>query len=809
MYLRCSVILLGVGLLFGAGRAAGAEDGDAALGDELKLKEAGLATDGAGLVNFFRLRAKGEVTAKQLDELLAKLEDKSAAERQKACAELVSIGPPAIPLLRQAAKDIDNPESAALARRCLKALETDSAAITGAAVRLLARRRAAGAAEVLLAYLPHAENDSVLDEVKNVLMTVAYNKGKPEPAVLKALDDEHPLRRASAIVALCSGGIAEPRAKLRKLLTDPMPSVRLRASLALARVSDAKAVSTLIGLLGDVSAQQAGEIEGFLSELAGEMHPGVALGGDQAAREKARDAWAKWWLDTEGPRLLEEVTKRTLTEAMHAKAQALIEKLGDTEFEVRQKAEEDLRKLGSLIQPLLRQAEKHTDPEIRKRAKKCLQAIENDKATPLSPVTARLIAIRKPKGAAEALLAFLPFADDESLQEELQSALSAVAYPEGKPSTVLVTALKDKSPTRRAAAAVALANGPMGELHKPIARMLKDTDAGVRLKVALALAYAREIEAVPVLIALIGELPPEGSALAEEYLLRLAKDQPPKGLPDGDEGRKKRSELWGAWWNAHKASVVLIDRHAPAVRQRYLGYTLMCQQNTGKVIELGTDGKERWSISGLANPFDAQVLPGNRVLIAEYNAQRVTERDFKGNIKWQKTLTNGWPTAVQRLRNGNTFIVSRNFLMEVDRSGRVVKQIDRPGHDLISARKLPNGHIVMLTSNRQVIRMDRTGKEVSSYLIPFWFSNQTEIMDNGAILLPVVWQNMVIEYDPKGKEVQRLTVMQPMYASRTPKGETLVASQNWPPKIYVLDKKGKEISQIDTGGQYVVRVKRR
>jgi HEAT repeat protein len=809
MHRRLFLLLFAGCFLISAAPTARTAESDSALTDEIKLKAAGLPTDGAGLIEFFRLRAAGEVSAEKIAELLEKLESKVAADRLKACAELVAIGPPAVPLLRQVARDVDNPEVAALARRCLKAVEADSPALTTAAIRLLAARRPAYAAEVLLDFLPHAENDSVLEEAKNALVSVAYVKGKAEPAVLKALSDEHPLRRASAIVALCQSGIAEPRATLRKLLNDPMPSVRLRASLALAGAHDAKAVSTLIALLPDLPAEAAREVESFLSDLAGEQAPKVPAGTDEVARQRARDAWAKWWLDTEGPGLLEEVTKRTLTEDDVQRASALIEKLGDDEFDERQKANEALRAMGGRILPLLKQAAKHTDLEIRQAAAKMLETIEKDRSVPLSPVTARLIALRKPKGAAQALLAFIPFADDDALREELQVALNAVAYPAGKPSRVLVKALRDKIGARRAAAAEALALGPAGESLPTIRKMLKDKDANVRLKVALALAGTHERAAVPTLISLVAELPPEGSSRAEEYLTRLAKDAPPKGLPEGDEGRKKRSEMWAAWWKANKGRVALVDRSAPTLRHRFLGYTLLIYSgNPGRVVELGTDHKPRWEINGLMTPYDAQVLPGGtRVLIAEYGGQRVTERNLKGEIIWQKQTVGTWPLYAERLRNGNTFIACRNLLLEVDRGGREVLKIERP-HDILTARKLPSGQIVCITSGRQVLRLDRTGKELKSYALPMVFYNSNEVLNNGHILVPLGWQNRLVEYDADGKEIQTFSVMQPMHAFRLPNGHTLVTTQQFPYKVYELDRAGKQVGEVPATG-YVSRVRRR
>src|SRR5262249_47818957 len=150
----------------------------------------------------------------------------------------------------------------------------------------------------------------------------------------------------------------------------------------------------------------------------------------------------------------------------------------------------------------------------------------------------------------------------------------------------------------------------------------------------------------------------------EEYLDRLARETKPKDLPEGDDAREKRSAAWAKWWKDHKDRVVMVDRAAPAIRERYLGYTLLLQNNNNQIQEIDKAHKVRWTITGLMNPQDAQVLPRNRVLIAEYNAQQVTERNFKGEVLWRKHMPGHWPLHCERLRNGNTFIVARDLLME-------------------------------------------------------------------------------------------------------------------------------------------------
>src|SRR5262249_6305221 len=154
----------------------------------------------------------------------------------------------------------------------------------------------------------------VIEEIRLALATVAHRDGKPDPALLKALQDESPIRRALAIDTLCQNGVTSSvleHVPLRKLLQDPKSSVRLRAALALARARDAKALSTLITLLSELPLEQARQAEDFLSELAGEQSPKATLGNDDASRKKCRDAWAAWWQASEdGNRLLEELRKR-------------------------------------------------------------------------------------------------------------------------------------------------------------------------------------------------------------------------------------------------------------------------------------------------------------------------------------------------------------------------------------------------------------------------------------------------------------------------------------------------------------------
>jgi HEAT repeat protein len=809
---RSFLLLPAVALLAGSftGAGQGAEPVDP---DEARLYAAMLPTDVAGLVTFFQVRARGEPSRGTLGELIDTLRAPAPDVRQQACAELVAIGVPVLPRLRALVREGGQP--AVLAQRCVRAIETDGGGLTVAAARLLAQRRPADAVGVLLAYLPHAENDTVLQEVQETLRAVAHDdKGAAAPALVRALGDEHPLRRATAVVVLDEGDVAQHREALRKLLHDPAPSARLRAALALARADDAQAVVTLIDLLGDVGYREArASIEDFLTDLAGALGPKVKVGDEEPTPLQARDAWRRWWRDTEGPALLDELKKRTKPDVDPDKVQDLVRKLDDTSFDVRQHAQEALIHLGVPILPLLRQV--YRDPpdlEVRQRVRSCIEAIEaeNEKAReeylPRLLAVARVVALRKTPGAAEAILAYLPSQDEDGLREELQTALAAVALTGGEAQPALLKALADKSGTRRIAAARALCTAPRAEHLDKVRKLLSDPEPAVRLALALALADARDPAALAALASQVGQLPADLAAQAEDYLSQLAGEAGPKDLPAGDENRQKRSAAWISWAQTAKDNPAVLgpadtsarERAGPASSATLRGYTLLVEPQANTVTELGPDNKPRWSLTGLQAPVDAQVLANQHVLVAEQG--RVTERDLRGKVVWQKDGIQ--PLAVQRLANGNTFIPCAGLLLEVDRAG---KEVLRAQIGVAAARRLRDGRIVAF-DRQNVIQLDKAGREVKRTGVMVGGAGCNEVLDNGHVLTLSPGMGSFIEFDADGAEVGRFDQQGVAHAFRLPNGHTLVTVGGT--QCIELDKNFKPVKETTLSAP-AFRVKRR
>jgi hypothetical protein len=210
----------------------------------------------------------------------------------------------------------------------------------------------------------------------------------------------------------------------------------------------------------------------------------------------------------------------------------------------------------------------------------------------------------------------------------------------------------------------------------------------------------------------------------------------------------------------------------------------------GKVVELDGRGKVRWKLDNLQFPTDALVISPNKIIVAEQNAQRVTARDLKNAILWQKNVNQ--PRGLERLPNGHIFITGTNQLVEVDRDGKEIWSHNRPAGDIMAARKFRNGQIGFVTNQGTYVRMDTTGKELkSSPTTPIqWWGGGINILNNDHVIMPLYNNGKVVEYDPTGKQIWEASFQWPTCAYRLPNGNTLVGSQQ-SAKTVELDKGGK------------------
>jgi HEAT repeat protein len=727
--------------------------------------------------------------------------------------------------------------------------------VTIAAAKLLAARRPPGASETLLAFLPLADDDSVVLAVKTALGTIVKTSGDPEKALLAALHDPLPLRRAVAVEVLAASGRNELLPNIRELLADAKPQVRLPAALALAKRLDEQGVGVLIDLLAELPPGPRRQAEQALQELAGDWSPNPPLAGDdEVSRKIRREVWSAWWRTVDGPALLAAFSQRTLPKEDLAKVEDLIRQLGGDSFAKREQATTQLLLMGPKVIGLLREAVKSTDLEQSRRASACLkQILLNEQKEKLPTAAPRLLAVRKPPAACEALLAYLPFTDDGNMKTEIGKALKTLAVFDGKPDPAVLTALKDSLAVRRTAAAEALIGATAAALPE-VRKLLTDADPQVRLHVAIALLYAQEKDAVPALIDLVAELPRDRVFEADDLLRRLAGDKAP-AMPKSDDiaARQKLRDAWLVWWKDNAANVnlagleratsvpglIVVAETGPNGRLNGgfggfggAGGLLPLQalpakggmpgnpgNGTDRLIALDRNGKAHWQIENLDYPIDFQILPRDRVLIAEYYSFRVTERDLSGKVLWELNNLPGQPMNVQRLANGNTFVATYGppkgaggcMLLEYDRDGKIVSQINNVGGApyVRAAYRMADGRMVCTLSTSSCVLLDATGKVTNQFPLQVmagvnYFGN-VDVTPKGTVV--VTQNNAVIEFDTDGKAVWNASVLGANRATRLSNGNTFVSSSA-ATGVVELDKTGKAVWHYQSAvGYQTIRVR--
>ncbi|MBI3412205.1 MAG: HEAT repeat domain-containing protein [Planctomycetes bacterium] len=718
--------------------------------DEQILKAGGVPCDNEGLLKFFQLRSLKEGDQELLERLVKQLSSDVYKEREQATKDLLLRGPLALDLLLQAKKDT----SLEVQRRVetlIKKIDGVGPELPVSAARLLAARKTPGALETLLNYVPYANDAWIEEEVLACVGRLAINGSKIDPILAAVLKDKISRRRAAAVYVLGRRGEIEARESVREYLNDSDAIVRERAAQALAGKRP------------------------FLAYKD-------SLPGDEALIKSQNYA-------IDEPALLELLRKRTLGDDDQKRLQKLIVDLGDPVYAVRSKASKLLIKEGTPALAFLKAASNDPEAERARRVQLCIDEIRRGPGPALPAAAIRLLARptankeHSPAAAIRVLLGYVPFADDETVEEEVFTALTLLSLRESKVDPLLPEGLSDPMPSRRAAAAHVLGMVGGNDHLTGVRRLLDDPSALVRLRAAHGLLAARDKAGIPALVALLTDAPTAVLWQVEDTLHRLAGEKgPSENIGEGTpEKRQAAAKAWEKWWAANSSTVDLAGLHEG---EGYLGLTLVCEYDTavgqpgGQVWEAGRDGKPRWKIKGVMGAMDAQMLPNGRVLVAENSANRITERDLTGKILWDYR-TPGNPIACQRLPNGNTFIATYNSVMEISHDQKQLYNVNRgPQFYIFSAHKMRNGQVVAMTAQGVIHVFDPVGnKEIRTIKTGpngGWCS--VEALPNGRYLVATMGNGQVREIDADGKPHWSVQLPGAFRATRLPNGNTLVAS---------------------------------
>jgi HEAT repeat protein len=293
------ILVLGVLTIVSINAHAGPAPTSPSDPDEGMLRKAHIRTDNRGLLRYLSIASPSSA---RLRRLIEELGSDNFQKREEAVALLEEIGSAGESLLREAARSTD-PEVARRARLCLRRIQQNrNPRLPEAAVRLLVRRHPAGVIKALISCLP-AQTVGQEEEVVYGLYELTKKEGKIDPALMKALTDPQPSRRASSALIVGRWGEERQRAALRTLLSDAVPLVRLRTAQGLLAAHDLSGLPALVGLLTETDAALAWQAEELLHWAAGTTAPKPTVGAASPnERRRCQTAWREW-LRSQAPHL--------------------------------------------------------------------------------------------------------------------------------------------------------------------------------------------------------------------------------------------------------------------------------------------------------------------------------------------------------------------------------------------------------------------------------------------------------------------------------------------------------------------------
>lgn len=507
--------------------------------------------------------------------------------------------------------------------------------------------------------------------------------------------------------------------------------------------------------------------------------------------------------------LLAFFRKRTLGNEDRKALQTLVVQMGSRSFPQREKASRKLEEWGTPALTYLSAASRlNTDLEIVRRAERCIETIQRGPGSSLPCAAARRLASHSSDEAVAVLLAYLPFAEEEAIQDEVLTALTCLCKEASRLGT-MQPAIRDEAAIKRAAAGYVLGRSGEAQHREEVRKLLKDGDAMVRLRSAQGLLAGKDKAAIPTLIDLLQSSVGEITWQAEDLLLRVAgeKGEPPLFESGKENARKDYRDRWVKWWNEYRDKVDLNRiEHDPPQR----GWTVIAQMSTSKVYEIDRNGKVRWTLENLSGPIDAQLLPGDRVLIAEHHGSRVSERNLEGTIIWQKALDDR-PVQTQRLPGGNTFICTYSAVLEVNREGKEIYKYRPEGASgqLYAGHKTRNGRIVCITLDGRILEMEgSTGKILNSFSSGLNGCYSIQALPRGTYLVSSYNEGKVHEIDGAGKVLWKFDFPSAYHAERLPNGNTLISSHGGS-RVVEVDRAGKVLNEHATSQNNVWRVHRR
>lgn len=785
--LLLSIITFPLFLLAG-NQESHSQTAESSLRDDLKSWE--FLQDPPSLIAWVKDRTNPSLNRDQLLKSVAALSSTDKGKTSQAIMHITSQGVFARPLLMEKlrAADMKNAKPLAL---CLNLIGENSEKLDSTVTNYLAAASPDSAFDPIFSFCLATSSDQVARACKANLFYICAQRPAFLAQIRNTLNDSSGENELLALDILANlNHRFEESFLLKKAREKDKPFQPLFLNLLLKNLS--KSGLELAFDLMETSAEEPARIihEALLGQF-GELLDADTL--KNLSTQKKSTVWKAWWNAQDAGKALAEIAAKTPSSPQSEKIKKWIFSLGDDDFATREDASQNIKSAGQQAIPLLRMNLDSGDLEIRSRTRILLDEMESANSRPISPTVFRILCYKNQPGFLQTAMNFLPLAENEESFFNLVDVLCASYFCTASSTEHIPAFLNDPSPRKRLAAALILQNSPISQ-HKSMAlNLARDSDPWVRNRFCLRLVQANDRTLVTDLIDSLKALGSQDCSATEEFLQEISKLSSPAPLVSAPLPRKELSDFWQKWWTQNNQQTQLVSFGTQAHSNS--GNILVSSVANNKVFEITRDGKVLWSISNLAGPMDAQMLPNGNVLIAEHHAQKVTERNMQGEVLWSRNVGAN-PLAVRRLINGATVIICRSMILEIDRNGNELLKIQRPLSDIMSAERLKDGTYFLATNQMTLMRLDRTGKETSIVRLPLGVaSHANEIAQDRSIVMPLTWQNKVQELDATGQVLLDFSVNQPVAAVKLANRNILVATQTVPPRLIEFDRAGKQVSE--------------
>lgn len=755
------------------------------------LKTAGFnPADTQSLIPFFKGRSSSIPAKASIEKLITQLIKGNPEEKLTAKKDLICMGDYVISTLKKASGEILDPASEKNLKDCIEMLEgKGSENLISSALKVIASEGKTESSEILFAYLPFAAEEILRNECESTLKALFAASTTSGAVFEKTLTDPNPYKRAVAAEILVRKGNPKQISMAKTLLNDTSSLVRTKLVLAFLEQKDRIAMPTALKLLASDSKDTSSLIETALATLAGELAIQGPKNDDSISRSINQAAWAGWWKSINEQDLLTVLRESTAPMAMIAEADKIFK---DNNIELIKKHinSKSFKSNPALLAFLLNRAA--FDMNIAKLIEPDSNAIKLLlQANQVTPALIRLITLVRPANAIEIILAYIPSCNDDNVLDLLGECLGLYLNDQNTIPPALIAATTSSIEEIRTFAGRVLAQSPNELAQKSCTTMLSDSSVRVRFEVARESIKNQNKSAIPILIELMTKVPAEKTEAIDQTLRAIAKDKSPESKNDS----KADAVAWSTWWQKEGTQIVLTPgaKTQEALKNFLVVESFNQEKKSGRVFLITPSGKTLWEIANLSNPTDALLLPNNKILITEQGANRITERDTKGNISWEKSATN--PFLSQRLSNGNIFIASRNKIVEVGRNGNEIFSFSYPNETILAACKTRTNEYALLSYNGVFLKLDSKGNEVSKSRIPFptnFGINGGAITQNDRVLVSIPTLNKIMEFNFSGQATWESTITMPGIPTKLPNGNVVAPSLNGS-KIVEIQMDGKII----------------